>query len=220
MNRDASTLFSAFAILLMAVPAYTQYTESDWDARDKWMDFARIFDWAGVEKGDMVADVGCHEGYLSMRLANRVGTTGKVYSVDVVEDHLSTLTKNAKERKLKNITTVLGKFDDPGLPEKRLDVVFIIDAYHEMDDYKLILEHIKNDLKPGGRIVILEKLKDHARDKSRKEQAGAHTLSPDYVKAELEEAGFVVSGEFKNIGYWENEKNKKIWVLIGMVPHS
>lgn len=219
MNLTYSGLLVVMAILLVE-PVYSQYIEDDWAARDKWMDVTSILNWAGVEKGDRVADVGCHEGYLSIRLAQRVGDSGKVYSVDVVEDHLNALTKHAEDRQLNNITTVLGKYDDPGLPENSFDVVFIIDAYHEMDDYKVILEHIKNDLKPGGRIVILEKLKDHARDKTRKEQANAHTLSPEYVQAELEEAGFVVNEIFRNIGFWENEKNKKIWVLIGQVPRS
>ncbi len=218
MNQKPSVLFIVVSCFLTV--GYSQYTEGDWEARDKWMDVRQIFDWAGVEIGDAVADVGCHEGYLSIHLARRVGEEGIVYSVDVVEDYLNTLAKFAQERKLDNITTVLGDYDDPRLPEKSLDVIFIMDAYHEMDEYKAILEHIKNDLKPGGRIVILEKLKNHARDKSRKEQADAHTLSPGYVKAELEEAGFMVSREFQNIGNWENEKDKKIWLLIGVAPQS
>ncbi len=216
-HKELGLLFSLLCVLGVG---YSQYTENDWAARDQWMDVTKIFEWAEVDPGDIVADVGCHEGYLSMHLARRVGTGGKVYAVDVVQSHLSVLEKHANERKLNNIATVLGAYDDPHLPEKSLDVIFIMDAYHEMDEHKAILEHIKHDLKPGGRIVILEKLKDHARDKSRKAQADAHTLSPGYVKAELEEAGFTISREFRNLGNWENEKDKKIWLLIGVVPES
>jgi predicted methyltransferase len=114
----------------------------------------------------------------------------------------------------------LGDYDDPKLPENSMDAVFVVDAYHEMTEYRSILEHIHKSLKPGGRILILEKLKDHAKDKSRKEQTNAHTLSTKYVKKELKEAGFTVTGEYKDIGYWENEEGKKIWVLVAVVPEA
>ena len=104
-HKELGLLFSLLCVLGVS---YSQYTESDWAARDQWMDVTKIFEWAEVDPGDIVADVGCHEGYLSMHLARRVGTGGKVYAVDVVQSHLSVLEKHANERKLNNIATVLG----------------------------------------------------------------------------------------------------------------
>lgn len=206
------------ALSLVGLSAWAQYTEEDWEERDEWMDISLIFKSAALDNGDKVADVGCHEGYLSMHLANEVGENGKVYSVDIKEYRLEELKKNAKKRGHKNITTILGDYDDPKLPEKTLDVVFVVDTYHEMEDYMTILGHIKKSLKPGGRIVLIEKLKDHARNKSRKEQTRAHTLSSKYVRKELKEAGFSISTEIKDMGDWENDKSKTIWMLVAVVP--
>lgn len=200
--------------LLITTLSQAQYRESDWTYRDEWMDVERIFKLAGVTPGDTVADLGCHEGYLSIRLARAVGKSGKVYAVDVREDRLETLENNARDRDLSNIQTILGDYDDPKLPEGKLDVVIVMDTYHEIKSYMTVLEHLRNALKPGGRILILEKLKDHARNKSREEQVISHTLSSKYVKQELKKSGFNIVTEVRDMGYWEEEEDKKIWLLL------
>ena len=206
--------------LLISSHLYAQYNSNDWEERDQWMDVEQIFHLAGIDEGQHVADIGCHEGYFSVHLAKRVGVRGKVFSVDVREDRLEKLNENASERELYNITTILGEYDDPKLPEKELDVVVIMDTYHEMKEYMTILEHVKLALKPSGRILIIEKLKSHAKNKSRKEQVSAHTLSPDFVKKELQEAGFKVIQQLDDLGNWENNTSKKIWALIAVAPDA
>ena len=199
---------------------YCQYLESDWKARDKWMKVAQILEMADIQLGNNVADIGCHQGYMSIRVADFIGETGKVYSVDVREDRLNKLNDIASERGIKNIQTILGDYDDPKLEENSIDVVLIIDAYHEMNDYKQILFHVKKALKPDGRILILEKLKRQKNWKSRKEQTQGHTIAPKYVENELKEAGFEVIAIEKDLGYWEEDPDKKIWVIVGALPQS
>lgn len=199
---------------LIAALSQAQYRESDWAYRDEWMDVERIFKLAGVTHGDTVADVGCHEGYLSIRLARAVGEPGRVYAVDVRKDRLETLENNASDRGISNIQTILGDYDNPHLPKGQLDVVIVMDTYHEIKSYMTVLGHLKNALKDGGRILILEKLKEHARDKSREEQVISHTLSSKYVKQELTESGFTIITEIRDMGYWEEETDKKIWLLL------
>ena len=81
-----------FLLMLLIIPGlYGQYSESDWKDRDEWMKVNYIFEMAGVEEGNVVADIGCHQGYLSVRLAKYIGETGKVFSVDVREDRLNKL---------------------------------------------------------------------------------------------------------------------------------
>ena len=203
-----------------SLAGYAQYNESDWEDRDRWMDVERIMELAGILEGQHVADIGCHEGYFSMHLARAVGVRGKVYAVDVREDRLARLNENASDRNILNITTIHGNYDDPKLPENELDVVVIMDTYHEMKNYMTILEHVKEALKPSGKILILEKLKSHARNKSRGEQTSSHTLAPHYVKKELQEAGFKVIRQETNMGNWENNTTKKIWVLVGVSPDA
>ena len=199
---------------------YCQYLESDWKARDKWMQVAQILEMADIQLGNSVADIGCHQGYMSIRVADFIGETGKVYSVDVREDRLNKLNDIASERDIKNIQTILGDYDDPKLEENSIDVVLIIDAYHEMNDYKQILFHVKKALKPDGRILILEKLKRQKIGKSRKEQTLGHTIAPKYVENELKEAGFEVIAIEKDLGYWEEDPDKKIWVMVGALTQS
>lgn len=207
-----------FILIVVVKVSYAQYKTEDWKERDTWMNVSKIFEFAQIKSGSAVADIGCHEGYLTIHLAEKVEESGKVYAVDVRQDRLDTLDEYIKDHKFKNIKTILGDYDNPKLPKELLDVVIIMDTYHEMDDYIIILEHIKQSLKPGGRILILEKLKKHMRNKSREEQVDAHTLSLGYVKKELQEAGFSISKEISDFGKWEKESDKTMWILVGVLP--
>ncbi|MDC8004244.1 class I SAM-dependent methyltransferase [Aureisphaera galaxeae] len=211
--------FLRFSVLIMALfissSGICQYVESEWEDRDTWMDVNFIFDQVGIEKGSYVADIGCHEGYLSVHLARRVGDSGKIYAVDVREDRLETLRENLQDRKLRNVEVILGDYDDPKLPRNALDVVIIMDTYHEMDDYRTILDHVYSSLKPNGKIVIVEKLKTRIIGKSRDAQTNAHSLGTEYVTEELRDAGFRVIYENNDLGDWENDTDKVIWMLIG-----
>ncbi|WP_101451065.1 class I SAM-dependent methyltransferase [Aquimarina sp. MAR_2010_214] len=209
--------FLVLSVLILIVDiGYAQYKKTDWEERDTWMNVPKIFKLAEINQGNEVADVGCHEGYLTMHLAQKVGELGKVYAVDVREDRLEKLDKYIDDRKLKNIETIVGDYDNPKLPNDTLDVVVVMDTYHEMDDYMKILGHIKKSLKPGGRIVIIEKFKEHMLNTSRAEQTEKHTLSLNYVKQELQKAGFSISKEIKDFGKWKNESDKTIWILVGI----
>ncbi|MCK8520213.1 class I SAM-dependent methyltransferase [Aquimarina sp. D1M17] len=215
MNHNRKLLCFLF-LLFVVLSVKAQYKEYDWEERDGWMDVPEIFNLADIGEGSVVADIGCHEGYLTIHMSRKVGVKGKVYAVDVRKDRLEKLDEHLKSRKLNNVKTVLGDYDNPKLPTQQLDVVVIMDTYHEMDDYMVILEHVMKALKPNGRIVVIEKLKNHMRNKSRKEQTDAHTLSSKYVRKELKDAGFLITNEIKDFGNWENESAKKIWVLVGV----
>ncbi|WP_067037019.1 class I SAM-dependent methyltransferase [Allomuricauda sp. CP2A] len=191
-----------------------QYTASDWGERDKWMKTDSLLAMTAVGEGDKVADIGCHEGYLSMHLARKVSETGRVYAVDIREDRLQKLRTNAHDRSLGNIITILGDTDNPKLPEGTLDAVFIFDTYHEMDAHEEILQHVKKALKPGGQLILMEKLKDWVRGKSRNQQTASHSLGPEYVREELKQAGFTLVSEIEDHGDWERETDKQMWVIL------
>ena len=204
--------------LLVSTQFYAQYSEYDWEDRDDWMKTTSLLTKAGVEIGDSVADIGCHEGYLSMHLARKVSTSGRVYSVDVRDDRLATLRVNANDRGLTNIVTILGDYDNPKLPDNSLDHVFVIDTYHEIKAYKKVLGHIRRALKKGGGLMVMEKLKDRIRGKSREDQVDAHSLAMHYVRKELELAGFEIVDQIDNHGLWERESDKQMWVLFAIKP--
>jgi len=202
------------ATLFVSQLMLSQYSEYEWVERDTWMNVKDIFAQAGIDDGSFVADIGCHEGYLSVHLAKAVGYEGRVFAVDVRQDRLETLKSNLKDRKITNVNVIHVDYDDPKLPKNELDVVIIMDTYHEMSDYMAILKHVHISLKPKGKIVIIEKLKTHLKGKSRTTQIDAHSLGPTYVKGELIDAGFNIIHQDNDIGDWENDTNKVIWILI------
>ena len=179
------------------------------------MPVQRIFELAEIEDGHHVADIGCHEGYLSVHLSEAVGTTGKVYAVDVRSDRLNLLRNHLDTRNITNVKVILGDYDDPNLPEGSLDVVMIVDTYHEMSSYRQILKRVYKALKPGGKLVILEKLKSRVKDGSRKEQTDAHTLSPKYVRQEIKTSNFTIIKDVRDLGDWEEDPDKPMWLLVG-----
>lgn len=213
-------IYISVVLILLITTGHSQYAENDWEDRDSWMNLEDIYNYGSIKEGSYVADIGCHEGYMSFHLSQIVGEQGKIYAVDVRDDRLVTLDEIAGKRGVKNIETILGDYDNPNLPEGSLDVVIIIDAYHEIKDYKEVLMHIKKSLKPNGKLLILEKLKSKIIGKTRAEQTAAHSLSAAYVEEELAEAGFVDMESYENLGYWENNKEKEIWIIVGKLPSS
>lgn len=212
--KHLKNFVATVAIVLISQSMVAQYSAYDWADRDTWMDVNVIFDEAGVEEGSFVADIGCHEGYLTVHLAKRVGSTGQVFAVDVRADRLETLEENLEDENLNNVNVILGDYDDPKLPVNTLDVVIIMDTYHEMEDYMTILGHVRMSLKTGGRIVIVEKLKSRIKGKSRNAQTEAHSLGMKYVRKELKKAGFKEVYHNNDMGEWENDSDKIIWMLI------
>lgn len=212
MKVTRSVLFVLSLIAFQSLDA--QYTEADWPERDKWMKTNDLLKLSGIKIGDKVADIGCHEGYLSMHLAEKVLANGRVYAVDVRKDRLETLRSNANKRGHTSIITILGDYDDPKLPKSELDIVYIIDTYHEIEAHEKVLRLVKNSLKPNGKIMILEKFKKRVKGKTRKEQVSAHSLNIGYVRKELKQAGFAIVSEIENHGKWEREDDKQMWVIL------
>ena len=112
---------------------------------------------AGLElrPGDRVADVGCGTGYFSWRMAKAVGDSGRVYGVEIQQEMLDELARNMKARKVNNVIGVLGTPDDPKLPEP-VDLVIMVDVYHEVSHPAEMMAAICRSLKPGGRVVLVE----------------------------------------------------------------
>jgi SAM-dependent methyltransferase len=140
----------------------------------------------GIAKGSTVADVGAGAGYITWRLAERVGPAGKVYANDIQPEMLELLRKNMNQRKLTNVETVLGAIDDPKLPPARMDLVILVDVYHEFSEPQKMLRHIRQSLKPDGRLVLLEYRAEDPNVPIRPE----HKMTVAQVRAELEPEGF------------------------------
>ena len=109
-----------------------------------------------IPRGAMVADVGAGAGYHSIRLARRVGPKGTVFATDLQVEMLRMLRTNAREAGVTNIKPIRCTQENPGLPKEALDLIMLVDVYHECSDPETTLQGLRAALKPGGRLVLVE----------------------------------------------------------------
>lgn len=140
----------------------------------------------GLEPGNIVADVGAGSGYYTERLAKQVGPTGKVYATDLQPEMLEMIERRVKKARLSNVELVLGTEDDPRLPRGVLDLVLMVDVYHELQRPQQMLRRLKPTLAPGGHLVLVEFRKEDPRVPIREE----HKMSVAEAKLELEAEGY------------------------------
>ena len=109
-----------------------------------------------LKAGDSVADIGCGTGYYTRPLAKAVGTNGVVYGVEIQQEMLDLLTNKLAAEKIFNVKPVLGTITDPKLPKASVDLILMVDVYHEFDYPYEMVEGMCRALKPGGRMVFVE----------------------------------------------------------------
>jgi ubiquinone/menaquinone biosynthesis C-methylase UbiE len=109
-----------------------------------------------LEKGDVVCEVGAGSGYFTPYLSRAVGAGGKVYAEDPQPEFLDVLKQKIATQKLNNVTVVLGTYTDTNLPDGVCDVAFVLDAYHHFEWPEPMLAAMAKDLKPDGRLIIVD----------------------------------------------------------------
>lgn len=109
-----------------------------------------------LHSGETAADIGAGTGYMSWRMAEKVGDKGRVYCVDIQPEMLKLLAENFRQRHTTNFTTVLGSATDAHLPAESVDLVLLVDVYHEFDHPYEMMQSIIRGLKPGGCIAWVE----------------------------------------------------------------
>jgi ubiquinone/menaquinone biosynthesis C-methylase UbiE len=110
----------------------------------------------GLKPGDTVADIGAGSGLFEVPLAKAVSPSGKVYAVDIDAGFFPQIKKKADEAHVNNVETVLGKYTDPNLPAKNVDLVFLHDVLHHIEDRAGYLKSVSGYLKPSGRVVVID----------------------------------------------------------------
>ena len=149
----------------------------------------RAIEALNIPRGAVVADVGAGSGYMTIRLAQRVGPMGRVYANDIQPEMLQMLEGRLKRERITNVTLVQGAIDDPHLPADTLDLILMVDVYHEFSEPQKMLRAMHRSLKPGGRLVLLEYRKEDPSVPIRFE----HKMSVQEARLELEAEGFVFS---------------------------
>jgi ubiquinone/menaquinone biosynthesis C-methylase UbiE len=142
-----------------------------------------------IAKGASVADIGAGSGYITVKLAARVGPTGQVFANDLQPQMLQMLAKKLADKHIANVTLVQGTIDDPKLPPASVDLELMVDVYHEFSQPQAMLRHLREALKPGGRLVLLEYRKEDPTIPIRLE----HKMTIAEAKLEVETEGFTLS---------------------------
>jgi len=109
-----------------------------------------------IEPGMHVADIGAGSGYHVFRMAPLVGDKGKVFAVDVQKEMIALVEGKAKKHDVKNVKAILSTEKDPKLPENAVDLIIMVDVYHELEFPYEMMEKMVASLKPGGRIAFVE----------------------------------------------------------------
>ena len=152
-----------------------------------------------INENSKVADVGAGSGFYTFRIANRV-PKGKVYAVDIQQEALNYINNKAEKQKVDNVITVLGTEKSPNLPENTLDLVIMVDVYHELAFPKEMLENIKKSLNPTGKLLLIE----YRGEDPKVAIKPLHKMTVKQVKKELEANGFklTTNGQFLNIQHF------------------
>ena len=161
------------------VAAIVGDTFSTEDARDRMGEFDRVVSLADVKPGMWVADVGAGRGYYSVRLSPVVGRRGRVLAEDIVPEVRDRLAERVRREQLDNVAVTLGTPDDPKLPPRSLDRVFLMHMYHEVASPYAFLWHVRAALKPGGQIVVVDSNRPPDR----------HGMPPALLRCELAALG-------------------------------
>jgi uncharacterized protein (TIGR01244 family) len=159
------------------------------ESRVKTEQPAKTLQFMGLKDGDIVADVGCGNGFFTLRLAKEVGPHGVVFAVDVQQGMLDQLVERQKAANISNVYPILGQYEDPMLPPGKVDWILLVDTYHEFSNPKPMLARMKESLAPGGRIALIE-YRGEKTSGSSFPAPRDHTMTVDQVMNEWSPAGF------------------------------
>jgi ubiquinone/menaquinone biosynthesis C-methylase UbiE len=135
------------------------YTGAPWlvrESRQREEDCEQLLAALNIKPGQVVCDMGCGNGFYALKLAKLVGPAGQVLAVDIQSEMLGMLRAEMRRAKLDNIKPLLGTPIDPRLEPNSVDLVLMVDVYHEFSHPEQMLQAIRESLKPHGRIALAE----------------------------------------------------------------
>ncbi|MPZ77727.1 MAG: methyltransferase domain-containing protein [Deltaproteobacteria bacterium] len=188
-NRPQVFAVVLLAIVLAGCATLKQCAYEGFD-RDQWQQPERVIQSLQIRPGAVVADLGSGSGYFALRLAKAVGTTGKVYAVDIDSAINKALKERAKKEHVGNIDVLLAKPNDPRLPEP-VDLIFTSNTYHHIDDRISYFAGLREYLRPSGKIAVI----DYDR-RAWLEGLLRHYTPKEFIKREMEQAGYKLQNDF------------------------
>jgi ubiquinone/menaquinone biosynthesis C-methylase UbiE len=150
-----------------------------------------------VKPGMNICDMGCGNGFYTVQLAKLVGKKGKVYAVDIQPKMLEFLKDRAAKQEIPEgvIQPILGELWDPKLPDGKLDLILLVDVYHEFSHPEQMLAAMRKSLAPGGKVVFVEYRGEDPEVPIKPE----HKMTKEQIEKELSANGFQVAKEFEKL---------------------
>lgn len=146
-----------------------------------------VIDALQLHGGETVADLGAGSGYFTFRIAPKVGSRGKVLAVEIQDEMIEALRQRSKEQEVTNVEIVKGSEGDPRLPASGVDVVLMVDVYHELNYPFEVMSAVRKALKPGGRVVFVEYRKEDPKVAIKE----LHKMSVEQLEREMRAVGLV-----------------------------
>jgi ubiquinone/menaquinone biosynthesis C-methylase UbiE len=195
-NKLRLASIAVFAVLVTtSLPAIGQLASrpaEEWSktleqpTRIEALKIAEIVARLRLKPGEVVADLGAGTGLFTMPLAKGVAPNGRVYAVEIDKGFLPMIERKAKDSGLSNVRPVLGEFQDPKLPAADVDVGFMHDVLHHVEDRAGYIKSAARYIKPGGRFVVI----DYKADQSPHKDQPSLIVSEDQVGGWMKAAGF------------------------------
>lgn len=174
------------------------YTGAEWlirDEREREERCSMMIANLGIKPGMALCDMGCGNGFHTLRMAELTGHRGVVMGVDVQSEMLEYLRERTEEQGIENVVPILGSFHNPRLPPNSIDLILLVDVYHEFSHPEQMLTAMRQSLKKDGVIVLVEyRSEDPAVPIKR-----LHKMSKDQVNKELTANGFKLVREFDRL---------------------
>jgi ubiquinone/menaquinone biosynthesis C-methylase UbiE len=156
---------------------------------------SQVLEQLGLKPGMVVCDLGCGNGYYSLRMAPRVAPEGKVLAVDIQTEMLHLLELRSQEQNVENIEVILGSLTDPRLPANGVDLVLMVDVYHEFSHPEQMLAGIRQSLSPTGLVALLE----YRAEDSSVPIKPLHKMSKRQILKEYQANGFKISKQYDGL---------------------
>ena len=174
------------------------YTGAEWLTRDNREQEERcslMLANLGMKQGMTICDMGCGNGFYTLQLAKMTGDSGHVYGVDIQREMLKLLNQRADAQGIKNVTPVLGGFTDPRLPKGKIDLILLVDVYHEFSHPEQMLAAMREALTPEGVCVLVEFRAEDPNVPIKPE----HKMTKAQIMKEWPPSGFKLVREFEGL---------------------
>jgi ubiquinone/menaquinone biosynthesis C-methylase UbiE len=152
--------------------------------RDVWQQPVAIMDSLGISRGMAIGEAGAGDGYFTFHLAGRVGPEGMVYANDIDDDALDDLRARMKRDDVQNIVPILSEPDDPMFPERKLDMVVMMNVFHHIENPTEWMKNVISSMKPGALMVFIET------DPDKRSSGRDHFLTKKEILDRMEETRF------------------------------